>query len=144
VFRWIGFAKQSHSIDIVLDCGLALRSKANPSDGLAVLRKALTIVMDDHCFAKTIGFFLRIGFASESLSIVKVWLCLIAKPANPEGKALLRDANLSWCIGFSSQNQPIEMDWLALQSQSVVVDWLCFAKPILCDGMALLRKAIPS
>jgi hypothetical protein len=25
-----------------------------------------------------------------------------------------------------------------------VVDWLCFAKPILCDGMALLRKAIPS
>ena len=89
--------------------GLALRSKAIPScwivdwlyeakpiqcDGLAVLCKALTTVVDDHCFAKTIGF-LRIGFASESLSIVKVWLCLIAKPANPEGKALLQNANLS-------------------------------------------------
>jgi hypothetical protein len=27
------------------------------------------------------------------------------------------------------------------QSQSIFMDWLCFAKPFRCEGLALLRKA---
>jgi hypothetical protein len=57
----------------------------------------------------------RIGFASKNVFFA--------------GLALLRKAFTSCWIGFP------------LQSQSIVTDWLCFAKPIHRGGYDLLRKA---
>ena len=45
---------------------------------------------------------------------------------------MLRKANPLCSIDFASQ------------SPSIMMDWLCFAKPIHHDGLALLRKAFPS
>jgi hypothetical protein len=83
--------------------------------------------------------------------------------------ALLRKANPYCSVGFfskriyragfdfASQSQSILLEWLcfaksihftgmALLRKAFATrsDWLCFAKPILCDGLALLRKANPS
>ena len=60
-------------------------------------------------------------FALQSLSIVmEMELALLCK------------AFLNYGIGFASQ------------CQTILIDLFCFAKSILYDGVALLRKAFPS
>ena len=69
------------------------------------------------------------------------WRCF-TKPFHRGGLALLRKANPLWRIGFASQSHFIVMDWLCFAKPILWVsrNWLCFAKPF-HRGLALLRKA---
>ena len=132
---WLCFAKPIHCD------GLTLPRKVFPSRRIFI--------------ASQRQYFLRIGFASQSLSIVTVWLSFASQsqtfvrdwfsfenPIHLCALASLRKANPLWRISCASQSQ-CNQDLLRSQSQSFVTDWLCFAKPLHCGGLALLRKANP-